>query len=41
VLSWGKNAEVISPEYLRQEIAQELSDSLRKYVPESLEAEKI
>jgi len=41
VLSWGTSAEVLEPEYLRQEIAQELSDCLRKYAPESVEAERI
>ncbi len=41
VLSWGTSAEVIAPEYLRQEIAQELSDCLGKYAPDSIEAETV
>ena len=41
VLSWGKSAEVISPEFLRREIAQELSDCLGKYAPETVEAERV
>jgi len=41
VLSWGKNCEVIEPSSLRQEIAQELSDCLGKYDPESAEVERI
>jgi predicted DNA-binding transcriptional regulator YafY len=41
VLSWGTSAEVIAPEYLRQEIAQELSDCLGKYELESVEADRI
>jgi predicted DNA-binding transcriptional regulator YafY len=41
VMSWGTNAEVLTPEFLRREIAQELSNSLKKYLPESIEAERI
>ena len=41
VLSWGKNGEGIEPGTLRQEIAQEMSDCLGKYAPESAEVEKI
>jgi predicted DNA-binding transcriptional regulator YafY len=41
VMSWGNNAEVISPEFLRREIATELQDCLEKYVPESVEVERV
>ena len=34
VMSWGTSAEVIEPAYLREEIAQELQLSLKKYSPE-------
>ncbi|GAG74899.1 unnamed protein product, partial [marine sediment metagenome] len=40
VLSWGTNAEVIEPEYLREEIAQELQNCLKKYSPELERAER-
>jgi predicted DNA-binding transcriptional regulator YafY len=41
VMSWGTNAEVLEPALLREEIAQELNDSLKKYVRESIEIERI
>jgi predicted DNA-binding transcriptional regulator YafY len=41
VMSWGRQAEVLEPGNLREEIAQELSDCLGKYELESVEAEKI
>jgi predicted DNA-binding transcriptional regulator YafY len=41
VLSWGTRAEVLEPRFLREEIARELSDSLRKYELESAEVERI
>jgi predicted DNA-binding transcriptional regulator YafY len=31
VMSWGKNAEVIEPKFLRQEIASELEYCIEKY----------
>ena len=35
VLSWGKNAEVINPGFLRQEIATELQNRLKRYWTDS------
>jgi len=40
VLSWGKNAEVLTPEQLRLEIATELQDSLKKYAQDVEKAER-
>jgi predicted DNA-binding transcriptional regulator YafY len=40
VMSWGTSAEVLEPEYLRQEIAQELQNSLKKYSVDLREAEQ-
>jgi predicted DNA-binding transcriptional regulator YafY len=31
VLSWGRSCEVIEPQFLREEIAQELSECVEKY----------
>jgi predicted DNA-binding transcriptional regulator YafY len=41
LLSWGRCAEVITPQFLREEIARELSDCLKKYEPESMELESV
>ena len=39
VMSWGINAEVIEPKFLREEIATELIDCLDKYSEEARKAE--
>jgi predicted DNA-binding transcriptional regulator YafY len=40
VLGWGKNAEVLTPDFLREKLARELSESLRKYSLETRQAER-
>jgi predicted DNA-binding transcriptional regulator YafY len=40
VMSWGTSAEVLSPEFLRREIATELQASLRKYAEDMEKAEQ-
>ena len=40
VLSWGTNAEVLEPAYLKEEIAQELRQCLKKYSLDLREAEQ-
>jgi len=40
VMSWGTNAEVMEPDYLREEIAQELQQCLKKYSVDLREAEQ-
>jgi predicted DNA-binding transcriptional regulator YafY len=40
VLSWGSQAEVIEPGFLREEIAQELKNCLKKYSQELERAER-
>ena len=39
VLSYGNKAEVLQPQYLREEIANELIESLNKYSKEARKAE--
>jgi len=41
VMSWGRQAEVLKPGFLREEIARELNDCLGKYELESAEVERI
>ena len=41
VMSWGRNAEIIQPQSLREEIVFDLKASLTKYLPPSEEAESI
>jgi hypothetical protein len=41
IMSWGKNAEALEPDFLREEIARELSASLKRYVPDPRRAEEI
>jgi predicted DNA-binding transcriptional regulator YafY len=38
VMSWGRQAEVLEPAFLREDIALELQDSLNRYMPEYAEA---
>jgi predicted DNA-binding transcriptional regulator YafY len=40
VMSWGDKAEILDPAFLREEIAQELQLSLKKYSPELESAER-
>ena len=39
VMSWGRQAEVLEPSFLREEIARELAECLNKYSEEARKAE--
>jgi predicted DNA-binding transcriptional regulator YafY len=41
IMSWGNNAEALEPKLLREEIAKELSASLKRYVPDARRAKEI
>jgi len=41
VMSWGKSAEIISPDFLRHEISLELRDTLTKYSDRAAIADKV
>jgi predicted DNA-binding transcriptional regulator YafY len=41
VLSWGKNAEVIAPDFLRYEITSELRATLKKYLDKAAIADEV
>jgi predicted DNA-binding transcriptional regulator YafY len=41
VMSWGKEAEILAPDFLRDEIARELNACLKRYAQEVERVEEI
>jgi predicted DNA-binding transcriptional regulator YafY len=41
VLGWGKHAEILKPDFLREEVVRELSDCVKAYTRVSRKAKPV